>query len=184
VVHRFRLDNPPAAPVPVMLAALRPKMLRLAGCEADGAILNWLAPEDVPRCREAISNPDAEVVGRIFVCPTADRDEARRVGRMMIAAYLTVPAYAAFHDWLGRGERLRPMQEAWGSGDRKAALAALPDDVVDELVVHGSPEECRDRIAGYVEAGIGTPVLALLPTPDLGSAESLRAVLRRIGQDS
>lgn len=183
-VRRFRLENPPASPVPVMLAALRPQMLRLAGREADGAILNWLSPEDVPRCLEAISNPDIEVVARIFVCPTADRDHARRVARAMIAAYLTVPAYAAFHEWLGRGDRLRPMQEAWRSGDRKAALAALPDDVVDELVVHGSPEECRDRITAYAEAGIGTPVLALLPTPDAGSVESLREVLRRIGQDS
>jgi probable F420-dependent oxidoreductase len=183
-VHRFRLDSAPAARVPIMLAALRPQMLRLAGREADGAILNWLAPEDVPRCLGAISNPDAEVIARIFVCPTDDRDHARQVGRMMIAAYLTVPAYAAFHDWLGRGDRLRPMQEAWRSGDRKAALAALPDDVVDELVVHGSPEECRDRILAYAEAGIGTPVLALLPTPDPGSPDSLREVLRRIGQNS
>ncbi len=183
-VHRFRLENPPATPVPVMLAALRPQMLRLAGREADGAILNWLAPEDVARCLEAIGNPGGEVVARIFVCPTGDRDHARRVARMMIAAYLTVPAYAAFHDWLGRGDRLRPMQEAWRSGDRKAAVAALPDDLVDELVVHGSPDECRDRINAYIEAGIGTPVLALLPTPEVPSAELLGEVLRRIGQDS
>ena len=42
----------------------------------------------------------------------------------MIAAYLTVPAYAAFHDWLGRGPGLQPMAEAWAAGDRKDALAA------------------------------------------------------------
>ncbi|HEY7010870.1 MAG TPA: LLM class flavin-dependent oxidoreductase, partial [Jatrophihabitantaceae bacterium] len=47
-IKRFKLDNAPAAPPPVMLAALRPQMLRLAGREADGAILNWLASYDVP----------------------------------------------------------------------------------------------------------------------------------------
>jgi alkanesulfonate monooxygenase SsuD/methylene tetrahydromethanopterin reductase-like flavin-dependent oxidoreductase (luciferase family) len=169
--------------VPVALAALRPQMLRLAGREADAAILNWLAPADVPKCVEAIGNPDTEVIARIFVCPTTDLDYARELGRRTLAAYLTVPAYAAFHDWLGRGDRLRPMLTAWQRGDRRAALAALPDDVVDELVVHGSPEQCRDRIAAYAAAGIDTPVLAMMPTPEPASPEHMTDVLRRIGQD-
>jgi probable F420-dependent oxidoreductase len=182
-VRRFKLDEAPTGPVPVALAALRPQMLRLAGREADAAILNWLAPADVPRCVEAIRNPGAEVIARIFVCPTADLDYAREFGRRTLAAYLTVPAYAAFHDWLGRGERLRPMLTAWQAGDRKAALAALPDELVDELVVHGPPEQCRERIAAYAAAGIQTPVLALMPTPEPATPQRLTDVLRRIGQD-
>ena len=39
----------------------------------------------------------------------------------MIAAYLNVPVYAAFHDWLGRGEQLADMWRLWKEGDRKAA---------------------------------------------------------------
>ena len=119
-IRRFRLDNPPAEPPPVMLAALRPQMLRLAGREADGAILNWLAASDVPRCLEAIGTP-TQTVARIFVCPTEDAEHARRLGRRLICAYLTVPAYAAFHDWLGRGAALRGMHEAWAAGDRAGA---------------------------------------------------------------
>jgi alkanesulfonate monooxygenase SsuD/methylene tetrahydromethanopterin reductase-like flavin-dependent oxidoreductase (luciferase family) len=140
-------------------------MLRLAGREADAAILNWLAPGDVPQCIAAIGNPDTEVLARIFVCPTADAGFARALGRRLIAGYLTVPAYAAFHDWLGRGERLAPMHRAWAAGDRAGAMAAIPDDVVDALVVHGAPEACREQVAAYVDAGLDTPVMALLPTP-------------------
>jgi alkanesulfonate monooxygenase SsuD/methylene tetrahydromethanopterin reductase-like flavin-dependent oxidoreductase (luciferase family) len=77
-----------------------------------------------------------------------------------------VPAYAAFHDWLGRGERLRVMHERWAAGDRTSAAAAVPDDVVDDLVVHGSPAGCRARVRAYADAGVTTPLLALLPTPD------------------
>lgn len=165
-IKRFKLDGAPAEPPQIVLAALRAGMLRLAGREADGAILNWLAPYDVAQCVTAIENPAAEVVARIFVCPTEDVEYARNVGRFMISSYLTVPAYAAFHDWVGRGERLRPMHEAWAAGDRKAALAAVPDDVVDDLVLHGSPESCRDQVRAYAEAGVKTPVLALVPTPD------------------
>ena len=59
---------------------------------------------------------DFEVVARIFVCPTEDADYARNIGRRMIAAYLTVPAYAEFHRWLGREPVLAAMWRAWGAG--------------------------------------------------------------------
>jgi len=178
-VRRFKLENAPETPPPVLLAALRPQMLRLAGREADGAVLNWLAASDVPRCLDAIGNPDADVVARVFVCPSDNVDYARTVGRGLIASYLTVPAYAAFHDWLGRDTALREMHERWAARDRAGAAAAVPDDVVDALVLHGSPEACRDQVREYAKAGVRTPVLALLPTPEL--AENPLDVLRRLG---
>jgi probable F420-dependent oxidoreductase len=180
-VKRFKLEQPPAPPPPVLLAALRPGMLALAGRHADGAILNWLAASDVPRCVAAIANPSAEVAARIFVCPTEDAGHARSLGRLLISTYLTVGAYAAFHDWLGRGEQLRPMHEAWAAGDRAGAAAAVPDDVVDALVVHGSPEQCRARVQEYAGAGVTTPVMALLPCPETADAAGLVDVLRRLG---
>nr|WP_296068929.1 LLM class F420-dependent oxidoreductase [uncultured Actinoplanes sp.] len=166
-VNRFRLERPPASRPPIQLAALRPGMLRLAAAEADGVILNWLAASDVPTATAELKGaaPGFDVTARIFVCPTDDAGYARAVGKRMIAAYLTVPAYAAFHRWLGREEVLTPMWKAWSAGDRKAALAAIPDAVVDALIVHGSPAECRAKVQAYVDAGVTVPVMALLPTP-------------------
>ena len=161
-VHGFRLARPPEQPPPVYLAALRPGMLRLAGREADGAILNWLSAEDVRRSVAELG-PGKEVVARIFVVPNPDAATARAIGRRMITAYLNVPAYAEFHRWLGRGDALAPMWEAWRAGDRQAALAAIPDQVVDELVVHGSVEECRAHVARYVANGVTVPALAVVP---------------------
>ena len=117
-----------------------------------------------------MTGDDCELVARIFVCPTADAGLARQVGRRLIAAYLTVPVYAAFQAWLGRGEALKPMQEAWAAGDRKGALAAIPDALVDELVVHGEPEACRERISGYQDQGLDTPVVAIVPVPGIEPA--------------
>jgi probable F420-dependent oxidoreductase len=161
-VQGFKLDVALDEPPPIVLAALRPGMLRLAAREADGAITNWLAPHDVRTVRSVFGH-DKELIARIFVCPTEDADEARRLGRRLIAAYLTVPVYAAFHQWLGRGDALAPMNEAWAAGDRKGALDRIPDEVVDELIVHGSPARCRARIREYVEAGLTTPVAMILP---------------------
>ncbi len=168
-VHGFRLDPPPAVPPGLALAALRPGMLRLAAAEADAAVTNWLAPSDVPRIREAAGD-DCELVARLFVCPTADAGLAREAGRRLIAAYLTVPVYAAYQAWLGRAEALKPMQDAWAAGDRKGALAAVPDDLVDELMVHGEPAACRERIAEYRDQGLDTPVIAIIPVPGVEPA--------------
>ena len=176
-IRRFALDSPPAEPPPIMLAALRPQMLRLAGREADGAILNWLASYDVAQCLDAIGT-ETETVARIFVCPTEDAGYARALARRLIATYLTVPAYAAFHDWLGRGRALSGMHERWAAGDRAGAAAAVPDEVVDDLVVHGSPASCRAQVQAYADAGVGTPVIALLPTPDGDPTDLVRQLGR------
>jgi probable F420-dependent oxidoreductase len=164
-VRGFRLGRPIASPPPIYVAALRPGMLRLAGREADGAILNWLGAGDVPQVVAEVG-PGKEIVARIFVCPSDDPDRARHVGRLAVAAYLNVGVYAAFHEWVGRGPLLEPMWAAWKAGDRKAALAAIPDEVVDALVVHGSPESCRDHIQRYVDNGVTVPVVAVLPGGD------------------
>lgn len=184
-VRRFRLERPPAAPPPLLLAALRPRMLRMAGAEADGVILNWLSASDVPRTLAEVGDQrdGFEVVARIFVCPTEDAGYARAIGRRLIATYLTVPAYAEFHRWLGRGPVLEPLWRAWAAGDRRAASAVVPDDLVDALVLHGTPQDCRAEIGRYVAAGVGTPVIALLPTPevDAGGAAALAPLIAQLG---
>jgi probable F420-dependent oxidoreductase len=174
-VNGFRLERPPAVPPTLALAALRPQMVRLAADESDAAITNWLSPSDVPKVREA-AGPDCELVARIFVCPTTDMDAARAIARRALTGYLTVPAYFAFHDWLGRREVLQPMMDAWTSGDRRGAGTLIPDEVVDDLVIHGDFDHCRERVDAYRTAGLDTPVIAILPTPGVDSIDAARAL--------
>ncbi len=166
-VSGFRLGVRPEVPPAILVAALREGMLRLAGREADGVIINWLSPDDVPTVtkvvREAAGGAEREVVARIFCCPSENTEAVRAAARFAIAAYLSVPVYAEFHRWLGRGHLLQGMWDAWAAGDRKAALAAIPDAVVDDLVVHGSPAACRERIEAYFANGVTTSSLAVLP---------------------
>lgn len=176
-INGFKLGVRPEVKPPILVAALREGMLRLAGREADGAIINWLSPDDVRKVvgvvRDASGGADREIVARIFVCVSENTDVVRAAARFAIAAYLNVPVYAAFHEWLGRGSQLQGMWDAWKAGDRKAALAAIPDAVVDDLVVHGSPAECRAKIERYFDNGVTTSSLALLgldPAMDFWSA--------------
>jgi alkanesulfonate monooxygenase SsuD/methylene tetrahydromethanopterin reductase-like flavin-dependent oxidoreductase (luciferase family) len=125
---------------------------------------------------------DKELVARIFVCPSEQTEQVRAAGRFAIAAYLNVPVYAAFHEWLGRGPALQGMWDAWKAGDRKAALAAIPDAVVDDLIVHGSPEQCRATIRRYFDNGVTTSSLAILPLdPQIDHWEAIRALSPHAG---
>ena len=175
-VDGFRLGLVPPEPPPILVAALRSGMLRLAGREADGAIINWLAATDVPKVTPYVheGGPDKEIAARIFVAPTTDADRARGVAKFAMAAYLNVPVYRAFHEWLGRTE-LQPMWDAWSAGDRKTAVESIPDAVADAIVVHGAPEYCRERVQDYVDNGVTTPVMALLPVgvPAAGAIKML-----------
>ena len=180
-VSGFRLGVRPEVQPQILVAALREGMLRLAGRESDGAIINWLSPGDVPQVVKVVSDAaggqEREIVARIFVCPSENTEVVRAAARFAIAAYLNVPVYAEFHRWLGRGELLQGMWDAWKGGDRKAALAAIPDEVVDDIVVHGSVSRCRDRIQEYFDNGVTTSSLAILPLdPSLDYWEAVRSL--------
>ncbi len=180
-VNGFKLGVRPEVKPKILVAALREGMLRLAGRESDGAIINWLSPTDVRRVAEVVNDAaggeDREIVARIFVCPSENAEVVRAAGRFAIAAYLNVPVYAEFHRWLGRGPQLQGMWDAWKAGDRKAALAAIPDEVVDDILIHGSPAECRAKIQSYFDNGVTTSSLAILALdPELNYWESVKAL--------
>jgi probable F420-dependent oxidoreductase len=184
-VNGFRLARPPSHPVPIYVAALRSGMLRVAGEVGDGVILNWLAPSDVARCvgvvREAARQAGRdgaalEITGRLFVYVDPPSPAADTAARRHIAAYLNVPVYRAFHEWLGRTPELGPMWEAWGKGDRRGAVSAIPEATVDALLLRGAPETIRGRVRQYLEAGLDTAFLSL-QTSEQDPARK-RAVLR------
>lgn len=180
-VQGFRLGLVPEVQPPILVAALREGMLRLAGSEGDGAIINWLSADDV-RTVAGIVNAQGEgkeIVARIFVCPSTDADTVRAQARRAVAAYLNVPVYAEFHRWIGRGERLQGMWDAWAAGDRKAALDAIDDDVVDELIIHGPAGHCREQVGRYLENGVTTAALSIMNFGDVDIRQAVRDLAPR-----
>jgi probable F420-dependent oxidoreductase len=187
-VDGFRMAKPPREPIPVHIAALREGMLRVAGGVGDGAIINWLSAEDVRKSvavvREAAvaagRNPDqVEITARLMVCIDPPGPEVAQLQRRHLNAYLNVPVYKEFHRWLGREPLLSAMWTAWDSGDRKAALAAVPDAVVDDLFVHGTAEERNAHVKRYLEAGVETAFLQFIsfdPDPAVRRERVLRAM--------
>jgi probable F420-dependent oxidoreductase len=163
----FKLEQPPPEPPPIVLAALRGKMLRLAVERAAGAFTNFLPLAGLPKVAEQLDRaPEGfELLCRFFCIP-GEREQTEPLARFMFASYITVPVYEAFFRWLGYGERIDEMVAAWGAKDREAAVAAAPWDVIEDTFIFGSADEMRERLEAFVEGGITLPILTPITTPD------------------
>jgi len=182
----FRLDMPPGPHVPIFVAALRPRMLRLAGEIADGVILNFLPVDAVPaalaevrRGAESAGRPPdgVDVVARLTVCADGDTAAVRIAARRILAGYVTSPLYEAALRWMGLGRLLDPVVHAWKEGDRAGALRSIDDELIDRLLVVGDADACRRHIAAFRDAGVRVPCLA--PFSGEAEMEARRASIRR-----
>jgi probable F420-dependent oxidoreductase len=157
----FRLETAPAHPVPVYIAALRERMLRLGGEVADGTILNFLPLGSARDVVAAIQPPEGHDVVCRFFCIPQPLEEGLAVARVMFAGYATVPVYEAFFRQLGWGNAIDPMVLAWRAGDRRAAAELAPEELLREVFVFGGPGAMRERLLEFAAAGVTT--LSLLP---------------------
>jgi len=170
----FKLETAPDPPPPIYVAALRERMLRLGGALGDGVFVNFLplsglaAVMDQIKAGEREAGKDegsSDVLCRFF-CVPQPAEEALPLARWMFAAYGTVPVYEAFFRWIGWGEAIDPMVEAWNGGDRQRARELAPDELIREIFIFGTPDEQKERLAQYVAGGITTPVLTPICGPD------------------
>jgi probable F420-dependent oxidoreductase len=170
----FKLEVAPDPPPPIYVAALRERMLRLGGALGDGVFVNFLPLSGLPAVIAQIRAGEAEagkpegssdVLCRFFCIPQP-AEEALPLARWMFAAYGTVPVYEAFFRWLGWGEAIDPMVEAWNGGDRQRARELAPEDLIREIFIFGRPDEHKERLVQYVAGGISTPVLTPICPPD------------------
>jgi probable F420-dependent oxidoreductase len=187
-VKNFRLTAPPPAkPVRVVLAALGPEMLELAGEIADGVVLNWIPPETVPA---SIKHLEAgakkagrtlegfEIASFIRTCVTDDPAAARDSLARDITGYAIVDVYASFFRTAGFGPEIEALNAAWRAGDRAGAVKQVSRRVLDGLGVVGDEAFCRARIGAFAGAGLTQPVI--LPFAPAGAADPRAALLRTL----
>jgi probable F420-dependent oxidoreductase len=163
----FKLERPPPERVPIIVAALRGKMLSLAVEKGDGAFTNFLPLGGLPQVASALEGaPDGfELLCRFFCLP-GRREEVEPLARWMFSSYATVPVYEAFFRWLGYGDRIDEMVAAWRARDRERAGAAAPWELIEDIFIFGSPDEMKERLDRYVAGGVTLPILTPVTTPD------------------
>jgi probable F420-dependent oxidoreductase len=169
----FQLSMPIPKRVPLYLAAVNPQMLQLAGEIADGVLLAWLPASQVPHSLAEIAR-GAERAGRslsdidlgcyIHTAVTTDREQTLKHLRRVLVGYCQANTYIQGFRRFGYGDILTEVHARWRAGDRTGAEAAIPESMVDDLYVMGTPEECRAHIGRFVQAGIQMPVVAVPPS--------------------
>jgi probable F420-dependent oxidoreductase len=163
----FKLESKPEHEIPVILAALRGRMLRLAVERADGAFTNFLPISGLPKVVEGIEGaPEGfELLCRFFCLPGA-REEVEPIARFMFSSYITVPVYEAFYRWLGHGDAIDPMVHAWKGKERQKAAAEAPWELIEEMFILGEPDEMHEQLARFTDGGITLPILTPITQPD------------------
>jgi probable F420-dependent oxidoreductase len=155
----------------IVLGALGPKMLALAGEVADGVLLNYLPASHVGWSLDQVHAGAAEA-GRAADEVTAyayvhagvcDREAAVDKARKDLFSYAVVDSYAENFTRAGYGDAVAAVREAHAAKDRAAALAAVSDAMVDGIDVLGDADTVAGAVRAYVDAGVDHPVLMPLP---------------------
>ncbi len=181
---KLTLDNEHR--VPIILAAMRPKMIELAGEVADGVFLTWCPPDEAEE-RVALARRGAERAGKnpddllvivsFFAYAGPETDAALDRMRRYLVQYGCVPTHR--DSFIGTMKNLDAVGEAWARGDRKGALELVSDDEVRHITVVGDAEDVVRRAAEYHAAGIDLPIMvatAARQGDELGPFATVEAV--------
>jgi alkanesulfonate monooxygenase SsuD/methylene tetrahydromethanopterin reductase-like flavin-dependent oxidoreductase (luciferase family) len=170
-IERFDLwFEPVRRRMPIYFAAVRPRMLEVCGEISDGVILTWCTLEHAKvavhhlteGATRAGRNPEDVDVSTLIACAVSDdRDEARDELRRYVASYVwRFPRYRRLVEEAGFAEEVRAIAQAWREGRTEDALDLAPPGLVDTVALAGSPEECRERLQLYRDAGIRLPIIS------------------------
>lgn len=147
----------------VVVGALNPAMLRLAGEVADGVLLNYLPASHVAWSVEQVrAGGNAEIYAYVHA-GVGDREQGIDKARRDLFSYAVVDAYAANFRRAGFGCEVDEIREHHAAGNREGALAAVSDRMCDAIDVLGDGDLVRDTIRSYGAAGVDVPVLMPLP---------------------
>ena len=161
---RFRLGLRQGERKPkIVIGALNPKMLALAGEVADGVALNYLPASHVPWSVEQVRKGGGAEIYAYVHAGVCEREEGVELARRDLFSYAVVDSYARSFECAGYADEVAEIRSRHADGDRAGAVAAVSDRMVDGIDVMGDPDTVRDTMQAYVDAGVDVPVLMPLP---------------------
>ena len=178
-IARFELLFEPRGVVPIYLAAVNEKMLRIAGQISDGVILNYRTPEEVSKAVEYVREgaieagrkpEDVKIVVMLSLSISNNKDEARdRIRPGLARRFIRFPRYRNLMASYGYEEELEAVRQVGRQGDYAEALRLVPTELIDSISLVGTADECRERLQEYRQAGADIPILG----PAVGREEGL-----------
>jgi len=159
--------------IPLYIGATGPKMLEMAGEICDGAVLNYVVSVDYIREAVELVRQGAERAGKtladvdrpeLLVCCLSDDDPkaAMQEGKALVAYYLGTEPHIMKASKVDE-DLIKKVQEFVGwpatEADYRRAAQIIPDEVVRNLMAVGTSQQCRDKVAEYIDAGVTCPIL-------------------------
>ncbi len=178
--------SPSKVPVPVYVAANTVESAEVAGAVGDG-IMPFLSPISyIPSLLDAARSAATEAgrptddFGCILSIPTfvsEDEAEARSAARYNLAFFAALPNYRRQWRRAGWKDAMDAVQATWESGNRREAATQIPDSLVEEVCVFGTPDTCRKQLQAFRDAGVDVPVLAVSPVNEERLAATRKAIV-------
>ena len=162
------LIKPPRNTIPIYLAAINQKMVDLTWSIGDGVIF-YLRPLD--EMKQTISKMQAkkniDVACQIITCISEDSDDAILRAKKTLAFYISVgKIYREFLENNGfKNEIINIFNEFKKSGF-KSNHELVPDSMLDSLCISGTPEESKNKLQNFIDAGINLPIIQFNPVGD------------------
>ena len=163
-VKRFRLGVRLGERRPkIVLAALNPQMLRLAGEIADGVLLNYIPAAHVGTAVERVRAGGAARIFTYVHATVGEFERCARSARKDLFNYTMADGYARMFRDSGFADEVAEVRARQAERDRFGALAAISERMIQSIDFIGSPAEVTDFVRGYVDAGVEYPVLMPMP---------------------
>jgi alkanesulfonate monooxygenase SsuD/methylene tetrahydromethanopterin reductase-like flavin-dependent oxidoreductase (luciferase family) len=165
-VAALRASNAGPLP-PIVLAALRDKMLDLAVRIADGAV--WANAARSHMAAQLAGIPADRRAG-FFVgnmIPTVIDDDlaaARAIHRRTLTGYVMLPNYRNYWKQAGYVEEMEAIEAALAAGERDRLPELMSDRWLADCTLAGSPAQVREGVEAWREAGVSTPILVMSST--------------------
>lgn len=147
----------------IVVGALNPRMLALAGELADGVLLNYLPASHVPWSVEQVRKGGDATVYAYVHAGVCERHEGIDKARRDLYSYAVVDSYARNFERAGFGDEVAEIRGRFADGDKAGAVEAVSDRMVDAIDVMGDADTVYATMRSYVDAGVDVPVLMPLP---------------------
>ncbi len=161
---------------PLVLAALRSKMVALAGELAQGVVFANVARSHVPASLAALPaakrSDSAFFVGNMIpVCISEDRAAAAAKNRRTLQMYLNFPNYRNYWREAGYADEMDRVEKALAAGERDRVHELVSERWLGDVSLFGSAAEVREGVAAWRAAGVNTPILV----PSSAAGNQLKA---------
>ena len=147
----------------IIMAALNPRMLKLAGEVADGVLLNYLPASHVEASVSQVRKGGNAVIYAYVHAAVGDFDKSANSARRDLFNYAMADGYANMFRRAGFEDEVNEIREKQRAKDREGAVAAVSERMIQAIDFIGSESEVTSFIKSYGDAGVEHPVLMPMP---------------------